>query len=194
MELLKSVREIGFFELSTNLSKVLNSEAVSSKAGASLPLPDTNIVDSVEKIAKWLASFGKSKYLFLSPEIALIECLAALCPQQEAIMLAPCDMGEDVRARLANNLPRHMRTLLLEEPFFPEDFYPGNGIIVVCGYLAGGRAMVLPETYRLIDHYVGGFYGKKVFVPYTELTEGTRYAGWLEVSAEKFNRIWRDGK
>ena len=53
--------------------------------------------------------------------------------------------------------------------------------------------MVLPETYRMIDHYVGGFYGKKVFVPYTELAEGARYGGWLEVSADKFNQIWRVG-
>lgn len=54
--------------------------------------------------------------------------------------------------------------------------------------------MVLPETYRMIDHYFGGFYGKKVFVPYAELAEGVRYGGWLEVSTEKFNRIWSDGK
>lgn len=194
MDLLKSVREIGFFEMSANLTKVLNSEAVWSKAGAAMPPPETGLADNIEKIAKWLASFGKSKYMFLTPEIALIEYLAALCPQQEAMMLVPCDMEEDVRMRLRNNLPKHMRTSLLQEPFFPEEFYPHNGIIVACGYLAGGRVMVLPETYRIINHYFGGFYGQKVFIPYTELAEGVRYDGWLEASGDKFSRIWRNGE
>lgn len=192
MDLLKSVREIGFFEMSANLTQVLNSEAIWSKAGATMPLPEAEIADHIEKVVKWLASFGKSKYLFLTPEIALVERLSELHPQQEAIMMVSCDMEEDVRTRLKNNLPKHMKVSLLEEPFFPEEFYPQNGIIVACGYLAGGRAMVLPETYRMIDHYAGGFYGKKVFVPYTELAEGTRYGGWLEASSDKFSRIWRD--
>lgn len=194
MDLLKTIREIGFFEVTANLAKVLDSRDVWFKAGEIMPLPDKRGVDNIEKIAKWMASFGKSKYLFLTPEIALIERLAVLCPQQEAMVLAPCDMEEDVRTRLQNNCPRNMRTLLLKEPFFPENFYPGNGIIVVCGYLAGGRTMVLPETYRMIDHYFSAFYGKKLFVPYTELNEGVRYGGWLEVSIDKFSRIWRDGE
>lgn len=194
MDLLKAAREIGFFEMSTNLTKVLDSEAVWSKAGAVMPLPETDLADKVEKIAQWLASFGKSKYLFLTPEIALLEHLAALCPRDEAIILVPCDMEEEIRTRLKDNLPKGMKTSLLEEPFFPEAFYPRNGIIVTCGYLASGRAMVLPETYRMIDHYVRGFYGKKAFVPYTELAEGARYSGWLEVSADKFNRIWSGEK
>lgn len=192
MDLMKSIREIGCFEVSSNLTKVLDSEDVWAKAGEMMPLTDKNVVDNIEKIARWMVSFGKSKYLFLNPEIALIERLAVLRPQQEAMMLVPCDMEEDVRIRLQNNRPRNMKTLLLEEPFFPEKFYPGNGIIVVCGYLAGGRIMVLPETYRMIDHYFSVFYGKKVFVPYAELTEGIRYGGWLEASLDKFSRIWRD--
>lgn len=194
MDLLKSVREIGFFEMGRNLTKVLDSKDIWSKAGAAMPLPETNLADNIEKIARWLASFGKSQYLFLTPEIALIEHLAALCPQQEAMILVPCDMEEDVHARLRDNLPKCMKTSLLEEPFFPEGFYPGNGIIVACGYLACGRIMALPETYRMIDHYFAGFYGKKVFIPYAELAEGVRYGGWLEVSTEKFNKIWSDGK
>ena len=193
MELLKLAQEIGFFELGINLTNVLNSEAIWSKAGAVMPLPEVDLLNEIERIAGWLASFGKSKYMFLTPELALIEHLAALYPGQEAIMVVSSGMESDIRARLWNNLPKHMRTSLLDEPFFPNEFYPQNGIIVACGYLAGGRAMVLPETYRMIDHYVGGFSGKKVFVPYTELAEGARYGGWLEVSADKFNQIWRVG-
>lgn len=194
MDLLKSIREIGFFEVGNNLTKVLDSGAVWSRAGEMMPLPDKNVADNIEKIVKWIASFEKSKYLFLSPEIVLIERLAELCPQQEAMMLVPCDMEKDAHIRLQDNCPRHMKTFLLKEPFFPEDFYPRNGIIVVCGYLAGGRIMVLPETYRMIDHYFGTFHGRKIFIPYVELTEGVRYGGWLEASMDKFSGIWRSGE
>ena len=159
-----------------------------------MPLPPADTADNIEKIAGWLESFGKSKYMFLTPEIALIERLALLGPRQEAMILVPCDMQEEVRARLRGNLPRQMDTSLLKEPFFPEGFFPGNGIIVTCGYLAGSRTMVLPETYRMIEHYTGGFYGKTVFVPYTELEEGTRYDGWMEVPSNRFKRIWRNGE
>lgn len=192
MELLKTVREVGFFETGRNLTQVLDSGAVRAQAEAVMPLPAPNLADAMERIAGWLSAFRKEKYLFLTPEIALVELLAARNPEQEAMLLVPCGTEEEVRARLEDNLPRQMRTSLLEEPFFPREFYPDNGIIIACGYLAGSRAMVLPETYRIIDHYTAGFYGKKVFIPYAELSEGTRYEGWIEVSMEKFSRLWRD--
>ena len=192
MDLLKLTREIGFFETSRNLSHVLDSNAVRTKTEIAMPLPEPWIANSIQQIAVWLTSFGKTKYLFLTPEIALIEEIAALCPQAEATIVVPSDMGEEIRARLRNNLPNCMKTSLLEEPFFPKDFYPGNGLITACGFLAGGRTMVLSETYRLVGHYVGGFYGKKVFVPYAEQTDNARYPEWLEVSANKFSYLWRD--
>ncbi|MGX8705118.1 MAG: hypothetical protein ACSW8J_00920 [bacterium] len=191
---MKTSREIGFFETNVNLSTVLHSDAIRSEAGAIMPLPDANLAARIQDIAEWIVSFGKRKYLFMTPEIALIDALAALRPDQTAMILSPCDLSEDVRTRMRHNLPKRMKTFILEEPFFPEAFYPANGLIVACGYLAGGRAMVLPETYRMIDHYMTGFYGKKVFIPYTALAEGTRYGGWLEVSADKFSGIWRDAE
>ena len=192
MDLLKLTREIGFFETSRNLSHVLDSDAVRAKAEIAMPLPKPCMENIIHRIAVWLTSFGKRKYLFLTPEIALIEEIAVLYPQAEATIVVPSDMGEEVRTRLRNNLPSCMKTSLLEEPFFPKDFYPGNGLITACGYLAGGRTMVLSETYRLIGHYVGGFYGKKVFVPYAEQTVNTRYQEWLEVSTNNFSYLWRD--
>ena len=59
-------------------------------------------------------------------------------------------------------------------------------MIVVSGYMAGDRAMVLADTYRLIEHY-NGFLGKRAFVPYCELTSAYRYDGWLEVGQKRLN-------
>ncbi len=63
-------------------------------------------------------------------------------------------------------------------------------MIVVSGYMAGDRAMVLADTYRLIEHY-NGFLGKRAFVPYCELTSAYRYDGWLEVGQKRLNISWR---
>lgn len=190
MDMLKTVREIGFFETGFNLVEVLGSADVQKKAGEVMPLPGKELIDNTSKVADWLAALGKKKYLLLNPEIHLIDRIAVQENSGEAIVIVPCDMETEIRERLSDNLPKTMQVSLLREPYFPDAFYPGNGLVVACGYMAGDRLMVLPETYRMIDHY-GSFLGKKVFVPYVELDEAVRYEGWMEVSPDRFNMVWR---
>ena len=191
MDMRKTVREIGFLEAGTNLEEVLDSKDIQEKVGAVMPLPGKNLINTISNIGDWLTAFGKDKYMILTPEIALIDKLAELDIGKEAIFLIPCDMDPEVKERLKANIPKSMKVSLLEEPYFPEGFYPGNGLLIACGYYAGGRIMVLPETYRLIDHY-SGFMGKKVFIPYVELEDAVRYDGWMEIGRDKFTTIWRD--
>lgn len=186
----REIREIGHFETGRNIVTVIDSDEVRLKVGALMPLPGKEIEDDVKAVAEWLINLGKTEYMFFSPEIAIIEKMIPCAKGQEVIIIMPCDMEEEIGERLKNNLPRGMKVSLLEEPYFPKGFFPGNGVIVVCGYMAGERLMVLPETYRLIDHY-SGFMGKKVFVPYTHLNEAVRYKGWIEVSADRFSEVWR---
>ena len=155
-----------------------------------MPLPDEEIANRVPQIATWLHNFGKSKYMFLTPEIALIEEMSKYSNQEEIIIAIPCDLEEEAKERLRNNLPRDIEVTTLEEPYFPQSFFPGNGLMVVCGYAADGRAMVLPDTYRMVEHY-SGFLGKKVFIPYKELETAARYDGWLEVSQQRLSTKWR---
>ncbi len=155
-----------------------------------MPLPESSLIESISDIVKWLTSFNKNKYMFLSPEINLVDRLAERISGKEAILLIPCDMEQEAKNRLRSNLPNSMKVSVLEEPYFPKEFYPGNGIIIVCGYLAGGRMMVLPETYRMLEHY-SGFWGKKVFIPYVELGDAIRYDGWMEIGPDKISVLWR---
>ena len=128
--------------------------------------------------------------MFTTPEIRIIEQLAARVPGQEAIILVPCDMDPESKERIGGNLPPEMSVTLLDEPFFPLGFFPGNGMLIACGYLAGERPMVLEETYRLLAHY-SGFLGKKLFIPYAVLDQAVRYNGWMEMPADAFTSIWR---
>ena len=191
MDVKKTAREIGMFETAVNLAQVRDSEDVIRKVGTSLPMPDSDIDQRVEQIADWLLAFDKSKYLFLTPEIALIEKMAQRAGNRvEMIIALPCDMDAESKDRLQHNLPRNALVTVLEEPYFPASFFPGNGMIVICGYSGGNRAMVLPDTYRMAEHY-SGFLGKKVFVPYAELGSATRYDNWLECSQQKLSATWR---
>lgn len=191
MDMQKTAREIGLFETAVNLVAVCDSNDVQAKVGDSMPLPDVNIMVNIKSIVEWLVSFGKKKYLFMMPEIALVEEMAKYTDHDtEIIFMIPCDMDLEAKGRLKNNLPNHMKVSVWEEPFFPDDFFPGNGMIVVSGYMAGERAMVLTDTYRLIEHY-NGFHGKRAFVPYCELTSAYRYDGWLEAGQKRLNISWR---
>lgn len=191
MDIQKTAREIGLFETAVNLAKVSNSADVIQKVGASMPLPDEGIVDRVGLVAKWLLDFDKSKYMFLTPEIALIERMGKLASSYTEIIIAvPCDLEQEAKERLNNNLSHGITVSILEEPYFPQSFFPGNGMMVISGYLGGDRAMVLPDTYRMVEHY-NGFLGKKVFVPYRELDVAMRYEGWMEISQQRLSAKWR---
>jgi len=191
MDMRKTAKEIGLFETAVNLAAVCDSSDVQVKVGASMPLPGADITKNIKSVAAWLVSFGKKKYLFTTPEIALAEEMAKLAKcDTEIIFIITSGMDLEAKDRLKNNLPNQLKVSVLEEPYFPGDFFPANAMMVVSGYMAGGRTMVLEETYRLIDHY-HGFRGKKAFVPYCELTSAYRYDGWLEAGQNLINISWR---
>lgn len=190
MDIQKTVREIGLFETAINLAAVCHSEDIQHMVGAAMPLPDKEISEHIKEIAEWLIGFQKKKYLFLNPEIALVEAMTDITDDIEIIFAIPCDMDEDVKERLVQNIPKKANATVLEEPFFPKVFFPGNGMIVASGYSACDRSMVLVDTYRMLEHY-SGFLGKKVFIPFVELDTAARYDGWLEVDPRKVSIKWR---
>lgn len=192
MDIQKTVREIGLFETAINVAKVSNSADVVQKVGMTMPLPNKDIGVRVKQVAKWLCDFNKNKYMFLTPEIALFEEMSKLDnTHMEIIIAIPCDLEQEAKERLKNNLPHGITVTVLEEPYFPQSFFPRNGILVICGYLGRNRALVLPDTYRMVEHY-SGFLGKKVFVPYKELDSASRYDGWMEINQQRINAKWRN--
>lgn len=190
MDILKTAREIGCFETGYNIIQVLDNGAISEKIGCCMPLPDGTLIDSLEYFSHWLIGIGKNKFLFLNPEIAVIERMARYAPlDTEAIIVVPVDMDNETRGRLSGNLPPNLKVSVLPEPFFPNEFYPSNGVVIASGYLANHRPMVLQETYRLIDHYCG-FKGKRIFISYVTIPTLAQYDEWIEIDARKFSMVW----
>lgn len=193
MNVLRTAEEIGLVQVGLNVAELLSSEELRNKVGAVMPLPSIKLKDNVEKMVAWIAELGKSKLMFLTPEIALFDIIPKYMVDAEAIVLVPCSMDEEVKGRLAENIPANVTVSLLNEPYFPDGFIPSNGVIVACGYMANGRLMVLPETYRMIEHYKD-FYGKFIFLPYVKIDEFIKYEEWIEINPDKFNLIWRDAE
>lgn len=193
MNVLRTAEEIGLVQVGLNVAELLSSEELRNKVGAVMPLPSIKLKDNVEKMVAWIAELGKSKLMFLTPEIALFDIIPKYVVGAETIILVPCSMDDEVKARLTENIPTNMTVSLLNEPYFPDEFIPSNGVIVACGYMANGRLMVLPETYRMIEHYKD-FYGKFAFLPYVKIDEFIKYEEWIEINPDKFNLIWRDAE
>lgn len=192
MDNIRTSQEIGLIQTAINLASVCNSDEVVNEVGMTMPMPAINIREQVPEIVDWLRCFGKSKYLFLTPEIALIEEIGNRedCTREEAIIALPGDLEPDMQERIRNNIPRNIKVTIQSEYEIPRAFYPSNGMIVICGYVAGGRLMVMPETYRLIGRY-SEFLGKKVFIPYQELDIAARYGHWMEISPDSLSVRWR---
>mgnify|MGYP000096200921 CR=1 FL=1 len=73
MDVKKASEAIGFFELAGHLTKVRDSKEAVRKAGADMPLPEGDVQERIQRAASWLLGFDKDKYMFLVPEIALME-------------------------------------------------------------------------------------------------------------------------
>lgn len=191
MDIIKTSREIGLFEAARNMSMAADSQEVRSKIEETMPMPRADFAPRITQAVDYLMTFGKRKLLMLSPEIALLEELAESAGSSiQVILVVPCDMDPESRARLYNNLPAGISVQLLEEPYFPESFTPANGMMVSFGYMADERLMALPECYRMTDHY-SGFWGRKVFIPYVVREDSTRFGNWMEVNPGKFSDVWR---
>lgn len=195
MDILKTAREIGFYETAINVQKVGVTETLREKVGTSFPLPPEDVMEDCTKIAKWLLSFNKSKYMFTSPEIALIEEMAKYAGSGrnfEVGIIIPNGMEAEIAERLHNNLPANVKISLLEAPYCWHDFRPDNGMVVTVGYLGREHVMVLFETQCVLG-YIRGFMGCKVFIPYAEESVAERYEGWIETNASQFKEMWRKG-
>lgn len=191
MDPIKMAREIGFFNVGKNISDYMHMDNVKSMIENVIPLPDYDIRADAQEAAEWLVSMGKSMYVFLNPEMELIKNISIICNENdEAVIIIPHDMDGKSRERMVNNLPKTMNVSVMDEGFFPAGCGPANGIIISTGYLAGGRIMMLPETYRMAESYNKKFMGRKVFVPYRHIDTGIRYRGWLEADPSLFKSVW----
>ncbi len=190
----ETAREIGVMQQAANLWELRDSREIQRMAADYMPMPDGDMSARIDQIAEWLLSFGKTYYLFLTPEFALAKAMLRQDPNRnmEAIFMIPPTMETNTVDRIRSNLRRGGGISMLTERDSLDNFFPRNTMMVVSGYLGRDHMMILEnDIYRLTEQHSNGFYGRKAFVPYVELDEAIRYNGWMELSREKINAVWR---
>lgn len=197
-DLRKTAREIGVMQQAVNLWEQRDSNEVLNASFDYLPMPSGDMDSRVERIATWLLGFRKNYYLFLTPEIAVVEEMLKQAPDNakpKMFFVLPPKMDPDTEARIRNNLPKSRKyhpVDVLTEHSSLDYFFPRNTMMVVCGYLGRDHMMILDDdVYRLTVQHCSSFNGRKAFIPYVELEEAIHYEGWMELSREKINTLWR---
>jgi hypothetical protein len=184
-------RGMGLIDLGIICDKFRDSLDVRRDVEAFMPFPDTHMSPRVKMQADHLCDLNKQKYMILGPEFSLIEEMAknSRAKEIEIIVTLPVSLEDEDRERICNNIPHGVHVEVLSETFFPKSFFPKNGVIVVPGYMSASRAMVMSETYRMVEHY-SGFWGKRIFVPYRVLDEACRYPGWWQIDQFGVSDRW----
>lgn len=192
MDLIAVINEVGLFEASANLAGIDHSVLAAALDGQ-MPLPPISCAEAAASAANWLLSFNKTRFMFLTPEIQLIEAMSAQTQRPLVCeYVLPFNVDPEIKGRLQANLPtiRTIRVSTLDEPAFPVDFYPSNGLIVACGFTSGHRAMVLPETYRMLNHYKD-FRGHIVFCSVFDAKDVCSFDTWLQAPNGVFSHQLR---
>ena len=128
MDIRGIVKEVGYFETARNLRSISGSSEAAVRVSSDMPMPPEDAEDMLQRCADMILERKKKKVFFLTPEIALIEKLAACPGSVETVLIAlSSDLDEDMCSRIGNNLMKNMDIRLIREPFFPEDLYPKDG-------------------------------------------------------------------
>ncbi len=180
IDLCRNICELGLLKTVQVLQEVGN-DAIPEHLLTELPLlpQNTFISERVAEIHDAIIASGKREILLLSPEIALLEFLSDE-PHIHFQIIIPHDMDKDMVKRIQNNIPTGVDVTFLNEPFFPRDFFPSNGLLMAFGFQNDNRCLLLRDTLRLMEHYKG-FMGKKVFVPINrDGKKCSRPPSWIE--------------
>ncbi|GAU75615.1 hypothetical protein [Fusibacter sp. 3D3] len=180
---ISTIEEIGFFETMQLIQPHLIDTIVSEQILMELPMcAEDDIQSRISDIVEKLENCPKQNLLFISPELALIERLAARNSQHHIIIALPCDLEPVVVERIQNNMPPGVNVSFLKEPFYPDNFLPSSSAIIAFGFENNSRAMLLPRFYRLMERY-SSFMGRKIFIPCSE-NSVSRPFQWVELYKE----------
>ena len=164
MQLGSALSEIGVLETARVLENYIDDEEIINTAVRFMPIPYKGFADNkISEAASYLMNTGKSKLLFLTPELALFERLHDIGWDGYIIVVLAADIEEETRTRIKSNKLNCMRIEFINEGTFPRKFAPSNGAIVTVGFESYGRSLITRTNYRMLSLY-HSFLGQKVLI------------------------------
>ena len=181
--------ETGVVETLANLHRYSDIPEIIEKAELYLPIPQKEDTPDADSIANSLSALGKSRMLFLTPEIAVVEKLAKYGTVKQIVVCLPSSYDEDTCQRIAANMPQGVEISFIRENEIPHNFVPSRDAIVAFGFYDNGRGLILSSNYRMMERYKA-FYGSRVLVNCGRQVSACRPVGWAPVNvSEFFNRF-----
>ena len=152
MNILSTITEIGILE---TMRVVSQNHDCHSKVSFYLPLVRNDEIENhIQFLSGVIVGTLKESVFLLSPEIALLEGLAAAHWDGTALLAIPSDLDIDSKERIYANTPDGVKTIFIDEGDYPIAFRPDNGIIICTGIVTDGyRQYILPSSCRMMSLY-----------------------------------------
>ena len=181
-DLKSNIGETGLFKTFSVLNKYKEDEVLLDKVSMDVPLVDVDVDKIAMRVKNELCKLRKKRFLFLTPEIAIIEQFAEKDGVEEIIVSLPTDYPMETYERICNNMPRNIKVSFITEIEIPENFSITDSAIVAFGCYDGDRALLLNKTTRMLEKY-RSFYGCKILAACGKNISGLCPAGWNYVNA-----------
>jgi len=180
-----NVTETGILETLCILNNHKSDYEIISNASLYLPIPRDDIHSKVDEIVDNLCRLKKEKFLFLTPEIAIIEKLCNTDTVKEIFVCLPSDYNEETYERIFNNKPSGIKVTFIKENEIPLNFTGNNAAIIGFGFCDKERAIILNHNYRMMERYKS-FYGYRILVSCGKDMSNSRPIGWTPINIYTF--------
>jgi len=148
-----NIARTGVVETLANLQKYNNTAEIMEKAAIYIPVPEKQHICDPQTIADSLTDLGKSRLLFLTPEIAVIEKLAQCENPPQIVVCLSSAFDGDTCSSIAANMPQGLQVDFISENEILDDFMPAEAAIVAFGFFDGHRGLILGSNYRMMERY-----------------------------------------
>ncbi|MBQ6686893.1 MAG: hypothetical protein IJN03_00025 [Bacilli bacterium] len=180
-----NVTETGIMETLCVLNNHKQDYEIIANASLYLPIPEDDIHAKLDEIVDNLCRLKKEKFLFLTPEIAIIEKLCDKKDVKEILVCLPSGYNEETYERIFNNKPTGIKVTFINENEVPLNFTGNNAAIVGFGFCDNERAIILNYNYRMMERYKS-FYGYRILVSCGKDMSNTRPIGWTPINIYTF--------
>ena len=183
MNLQRIITEIGLMEIGRIVARFTEHGIVSPF----LPVLKPEDMDKqIGRVAAEVLKINRRYFFMMTPEIALLESLAANAWDGTVIIAIPRDLEQESSDRIRANIPKGINVNFRYEGEFPEDFIPENGAVLCGGFtLYGTQHKILPSSYRMMCLYKQ-FAGRKVLFSAFPTEAEVPELGWINADADFF--------
>lgn len=187
MNLIDTIDEIGMFEINTQLNKYIDNVDLMYDISKYVPVSSTSFtLCSVNEVTIRILNLQKRNIMFLSNEIAILECLLKYKEYfDNIIVVLSSNLSKEQKENIIKNSPDKSIIKYINELEYPTLIKPKNSVIISFGYKSGNKCLLTKNSYRAMEIYKD-FLGEKVFISYFKENVYERPKNWISINGDKY--------